>query len=343
MERNPYSWCKGALLGLFCLLFVQGTTASPWGADYFPNTLLVNQHGEEVRFFDDLLKDKVVAINFIFTSCTDSCPLETARLKQVQDLLGDRVGRDIFFYSITIDPQTDTPEVLRQYAERFRVGPGWQFLTGAEQDIDRLRQKLGLFIEGVDDSPDNNHTITMIVGNQSTGRWMKASPFENPYILADRLGNSLHNWKQAVAMDNSYEEAPELRAPSTGEQLFRTRCSSCHTLGDNEHAGMRGIGPDLLGVTRNRDPAWLVRWIKEPDRMLEEKDPLALALYEQYNRVSMPNLRLNDSHVHALLAYIEEETERLMPAEPAPAPMDHSAHHQGDGGGHSDGHGDHQH
>lgn len=71
-------------------------SATPWGGDYFPNTLLTDQDGRQVRFFDDLIRDKVVVINFIFTSCSDSCPLETARLRQVQKLLGDRVGQDIF-------------------------------------------------------------------------------------------------------------------------------------------------------------------------------------------------------------------------------------------------------
>lgn len=138
---------------------------------------------------------------------------------------------------------------------------------------------------------------------------MKASPFESPYILADRLANSLHNWKQANAQAEA--EAPVIRPPSTGEQLFRTRCSSCHTLGDAEPGITRGLGPDLLGVTRQRDAHWLTRWLKEPDRMLAEKDPLAMLLYEQYNQLAMPNMRLGETEVAALLGYLEEETTRL--------------------------------
>ena len=86
-----------------------------WGKNYFPNSTLITKDGEQVEFFDDLIKDKVVAINFIFTSCVDSCPLETARMKNVRQILGDRVGKDIFFYSISIDPRTDTPAVLKAY------------------------------------------------------------------------------------------------------------------------------------------------------------------------------------------------------------------------------------
>lgn len=305
-------------------------SATPWGQDYFPNPTLINQDGQEVRFFDDLIKGKVVAINFIFTACGDSCPLETARLRQVQNLLGERVGRDVFLYSISIDPIADTPEVLKRYAEKFKVGPGWQFLTGDYDEITLLRQKLGLFIDGVDNGRTRDHNLSLIIGNQSTGRWMKTSPFENPYILADRLGNALHNWKLASVQQNDYADAPVVRTPSSGEQIYRTRCSSCHTLGDTEHAGMRSIGPDLLGVTRQRDPAWLSRWIREPDVMLAEKDPLALQLYEQYNQVPMPNLRLGEIEIRALLDYLEEETDRLQPPQPIALethhPQEHGAH-----------------
>jgi cytochrome oxidase Cu insertion factor (SCO1/SenC/PrrC family) len=136
-------------------------SATPWGGDYFPNTLLTDQDGRQVHFFDDLIKDKVVVINFIFTSCSDSCPLETARLRQVQKLLGDRVGQDIFFYSISIDPLSDTPEVLKAYSQRFKVGPGWKFLTGEIEDVTDLRKKLGLFIEGVDNGRSKDHNLSL--------------------------------------------------------------------------------------------------------------------------------------------------------------------------------------
>ncbi|MCK1793602.1 SCO family protein [Pseudomonas violetae] len=286
-------------------------SVTPWGGDYFPNTLLTNQDGRQVHFFDDLIKGKVVVINFIFTSCSDSCPLETARLRQVQSLLGDRVGKDIFFYSISIDPLSDTPAVLKAYAQRFKVGPGWQFLTGEFDDVTELRHKLGLFIEGVDNGSNKDHNLSLIVGNQETGRWMKASPFENPWILADQLANTLQNWKQP-SIEQSYADAPQIRPPSTGEELFRTRCASCHSLGpqDGQGIGMRSIGPDLIGVTRQRDPAWLSRWIREPDRMLAEQDPIATALFERFEKIPMPNLRLDENSVQAIIDFLGEETER---------------------------------
>lgn len=290
-------------------------SATPWGRDYFPNTLLTDQDGQTLRFFDDLIAGKVVVINFIFTGCGDSCPLETARLRQVQKLLGERVGQDIFFYSISIDPLSDTPAVLKQYAERFKVGPGWRFLTGDVEQITELRHKLGLFIEGVDNGRNKDHNLSLIIGNQASGRWMKASPFENPWILADQLANTLHNWKEP-STEQSYADAPPIRPPSTGEELFRTRCASCHSLGpqDGQGLGLRDIGPDLLGVTGQRDPDWLRRWIKEPDRLLKEQDPLAVELFARYNRVPMPNLRLDDTSVTAILDFLQAESQRQQPS-----------------------------
>src|SRR5512132_1927734 len=109
-----------------------------WGRDYFPDVVLTTQDGKAVRFYDDLLKDKFVAIDLIYTRCKFSCPLATARLAQVQRILGDRVGKDIFFYSITLEPEHDTPEVLKAYAQKYNAGPGWLFLTGKKEDVKLL-------------------------------------------------------------------------------------------------------------------------------------------------------------------------------------------------------------
>ena len=277
-----------------------------WGKNYFPNSTLITQDGEKVEFFDDLIKDKVVAINFIFTSCVDSCPLETARMKNVKQILGDRVGKDIFFYSISIDPRTDTPAVLRAYKKKFKIGPEWTFLTGNEMDIIELRKKLGLYLDDIQTSKEDieDHNLNLIIGNQSSGRWMKRSPFEDPHVLATQLGDWLHNWKTAAAAKNSYADAPRLRNLNPGERLFRTRCRSCHDFGKD------GVGPDLLAVTKNRDRLWLTRWLKEPDKMLAEKDPLAMSLFNRY-KIPMPNMRLTERDIEDIIGYMAAETERL--------------------------------
>ena len=290
-------------------------SASPWGADYFPNVELITHEGETVRFFDDLIKDKVVMINFIYTSCPDSCPLETARLAEVANILGDRIGDDVFIYSITIDPDTDTPEVLAQYRKRYQARVGWTFLTGAEADITMLRKKLGLYIPEIQSDDSNNHNLSLIIGNQKTGRWMKRSPFENPYVLAKHVGSWLHNWKLPSTPDKDFANAPRLRNLSDGERLFRTRCAACHTIGGEVVGGAAiveaTLGPDLLGVTERREPAWLARWIAEPDKMLEEKDPIAMGLFLQYNQVPMPNMRLSETDVTAIVEFLASESERI--------------------------------
>ena len=274
---------------------------SPWGAGYFPNVPLTTQDGENVRFFD-LIKDKVVAINFIYTSCVDTCPLETAHLAKVQKILGDRLGREVFFYSITIDPEIDTPEVLKEYRSRF--GARWTFLTGAEEDIVDLRRKLGLYVEEIQDG-SNNHNVNMIIGNQATGRWMKRSPFENPHVLADQLGNWLTGWRAAPVGDD-YANAPELRNIPTGERLFRTRCATCHTITGHDPDG--ALGPDLLGVTDRREMNWLLNWLRAPDQMLRKKDPIAMALAARYNYLPMPNMRLTQQEAMDIIVYIENES-----------------------------------
>jgi cytochrome oxidase Cu insertion factor (SCO1/SenC/PrrC family) len=276
-----------------------------WGADYFPNVTLVTHEGHKVRFFDDLVAGKVVAINFIFTSCADVCPLETSQLVRVQEILGERLGQDIFFYSVTIDPDRDTPAVLAKYRERF--GARWPFLTGDEADIVQLRKKLGLYVEEIQDG-SLNHNLSMIIGNQATGRWMRRSPFENPHVLADQLANWLTGWR-AAQTGPDYAEAPKLRSITRGEQIYRTRCASCHTLTGQEPDG--ALGPDLLGVNQRREQQWLLDWLRAPDQMIKAGDPVALALYELYNRLTMPNTGLNRMEAVALLEYIDAETERV--------------------------------
>ena len=286
----------------FTLASSQAFASSPWGEGYFPNTELITHDGETVHFFDDLIEDKVVVINFIYTSCPDVCPLETAQLTRVQHILGDRLGKDVFFYSITIDPDVDTPDVLREYRDRF--GANWTFLTGDEEEIIQLRRKLGLYVEEIQDD-SNNHNVNMIIGNQSTGRWMKRSPFENPHVLADQIGNWLTDWR-APPKGDDYANAPVLRNIPTGERLFRTRCATCHTITGVEQDD--ALGPDLLGVTERRDMNWLANWVRAPDKMLRKKDPIAMSLAAQYNYVPMPNMRLNEQEVMDIIVYIENES-----------------------------------
>ncbi len=291
----------------------KGRGGSVWGSRYFPNVPLITHDGRTVHFFDDLIEGKVVAINFIYTTCPDTCPMETARLLEVQELLGDRMGKDVFFYSITIDPEHDTQPVLERFVKDWEIGPGWTFLTGKEADITLLRKKLGLYIEEIQGENSRDHNLSLVIGNQSTGRWMKRSPFENAHVLAKQIGGELHNWKIASTAGRDYSQAPKLRRISKGETLYRTRCEACHTIGDGDvvELAARRIGPDLYKITERRDRRWLMRWLAEPDVVLAEKDPIAMTLLAKYNNVPMPNLRLNPIEVRAILEHLDEASARL--------------------------------
>lgn len=313
-----------------------GRGGSVWGAGYFPNVTLTTHDGRQVRFFDDLLRDKVVLVNFIYTSCPDTCPMETARLLEVARILGDRLGEDVFFYSITVDPETDTPEVLADFAANWGIPEGWSFLTGDPDDLVVVRKKLGVDIDDVESLKLNQHPISLVMGNQATGRWMKRSPFENSYVLADQMGRWLHNWRLPSEEERDYADAPEIRQISSGEDLFRTRCAACHTIGqgDVRELAERRIGPDLYDVGTLRDRAWLERWLAEPDAMLAEKDPLAMALYAEYDEIPMPNLRLTEDDVDKLLGYMDQESRRIGSPRAGKDPHQHHAGHGAPHGGH---------
>jgi len=148
---------------------------------YFPNVVLTTHEKRTVRFYDDLVKGKVVLINFLFTACTTLCPVTTANLIKVQDALSERVGREIFFYSITLDPERDTPEVLTRYAEHFKVKPGWTFLTGRPDEITMLRRRLGAYDPNpAIDADKTQHLALIIYGNERTGKWRTIPGLDKP-------------------------------------------------------------------------------------------------------------------------------------------------------------------
>ena len=151
-------------------------------ASYFTNTVLTTQDNKPVRFFDDLLKGKTVAINFMFTTCTGVCPAMTANLLKVQDYLGERVGKDINMISISVDPLVDTPDALKAYAAKFKVKPGWIFLTGNRENLNLILRKLGGYVED-----KNAHLNLLYVGNLTTGEWVKAFAMARPAELAETV------------------------------------------------------------------------------------------------------------------------------------------------------------
>jgi protein SCO1 len=276
-------------------------------ADYFPKVTLTTQDGDDVQFYD-LIKDRIVAIDLIYTNCQYACPLETARLARAQQLLGDRMGRDIFFISISIDPVHDTPAVLKAYAAQYQAGPGWIFLTGKMDDIDLLSKKLGLWSDP--SRTQDGHTPMLLIGNEATGQWMQTNALDNPAYTVRIIGDWLNSWK-TTKPGRSYAEVAALEKPETGQYLYSSLCANCHTIGNGDR-----IGPDLAVAVNARERDWMTRYIESPDVMRQNNDPIAKALMKKYGEVRMPNLTLSAEEAAAIVAYIGAQPAHAAPAVP---------------------------
>jgi protein SCO1/2 len=135
---------------------------------YFSDVELVDQDGRRHRFYSDLLHGRTVVVAAFLTSCTTSCPILAERMAALQERLGDRLGRDVYLLSFSVDPQTDTPARLKQYAERVGARPGWFFLTGSKTNLDWALYKLGAYT-----APAEAHSNLLILGNEPAGEWKK--------------------------------------------------------------------------------------------------------------------------------------------------------------------------
>jgi protein SCO1/2 len=230
-------------------------------------------------------------------------------MAQVQKLLGDRMGRDVFFYSITIDPEHDTPEVLKEYAAKYQAGPGWTFLTGKKDEIDIISKKLGLYSPPDPSNPDG-HMPFLLVGNEETGQWMRNSAVDNPRFLARTIGDWLDSWQsEKREVLKSYAEVPARLSLDRGQYTFANHCAACHTIGRGDH-----LGPDLLGVATTRDRDWLTRFIVDPDKVRAAGDPIALALRAKYKQVVMPSLDMGTGDAAALIDYIDRQSRAVRDA-----------------------------
>lgn len=333
MRRIPATW---GLIGLAAALAVAAPRgeAARWDESYFPNVTVFDQHGTPRRFYDDLVDGRIVVVNFIYTECPDICGLSTARLAQIAEWLGDRVGDDIFLYSISLDPATDTPEKLAEYARAFGIAPdedGWLFLTGDPADVDLVRWKLGERSTSL-----TEHRTDMVIGNGATGEFRRASlmgslqtatweileldpDFDPPSAAAGAEADA-----RAVALsDEGLGFGDRL-----GEAFFLQACAACHSIGEGD-----GIGPDLAGVALRRDPDWLRRYLMNPDGLRDAGDPVALAVSARFPGVDMPDLGLGETDVADILHYIQSEMDRLDAAtQAAQASLEPPAPHvHGDG------------
>jgi len=162
----------------------------PAGGDAgrIPNVALETHTGRKVRFYDDLLRDKLVVINMMYAGCTNTCPPTTHNLLRVQQMLGDRVGKDIFMYSITLKPEQDSARELAAYAKSHAVQPGWLFLTGAPGDIEQLRFALGFYDPDAQvDRQEGRHVGMVRIGNDAHRRWGMAPSLADPRQIVSMI------------------------------------------------------------------------------------------------------------------------------------------------------------
>jgi protein SCO1 len=271
--------------------------AARWGRSYFPDVELVTHEGRTLRFYDDLIKDKVFVISFLYTTCRDFCPLQAARLSELQDKLGDAMGHDVFFYSISIDPETDTPERLKEYAKAFGAGPGWVFLTGKPEDIKALRYKLGDRGKTL-----SEHRNEILLGNGGTGEWARSNVLGDIASLAASVRSMDPKWRappSAQRTPHTITFGLADFATRPGEALYRRLCAGCHTVGKGSK-----VGPDLAGIAERREREWLLRFISNPEKLRAQKDPIALGLVASFPTVRMPPMGITPTDASDLLAYV---------------------------------------
>jgi protein SCO1 len=306
----------GVLALVALLLSALSAQAAGWGKEYVPNVPVVTQDGKTLNFYDDLIKDKIVVLSFIYASCKDICPLATARLAEAQEKLGDRVGRDIFFYSISIEPESDTPERLKQYADAFHAGPGWLFLTGLPEDIQAIRYKFG------DRRPDLvDHRNDVVLGNGATGEWQRENALGDldhfvgaikamhpQWRLQDVAGKSAPAGREPSNHTVHYETGYVMEGRQPGSAMFTKLCAGCHTIGRGDR-----VGPDLDGLTLRRSRAWITDFLINPIKMRARQDPIALALAAKFPGVRMPYLQVHESDAADLISYIDAHSKEHQP------------------------------
>jgi protein SCO1/2 len=170
----------------------------------FPNPVLVDQDGRSVRFYDDLVRGKVVMVNFSYTQCTGACPRATAQLLAVQRLLGERFGRDFTLVTLSLDPERDTPETMHRYLAAHGARPGWTWLTGRREDLEAIRR----FVGYVDrdpalDADRTRHTTAVLLGNDRSGRWSSVPALIPPQQIMDALLRTSGERPTAVAVQQA--------------------------------------------------------------------------------------------------------------------------------------------
>src|SRR5262245_25101778 len=310
-----------AILAAFALsLDAVAADASRWGKGYVPNHPVLAQDGKSFNFYDDLIQDRIAVVSFIYTSCSEICPVATARLSQLQEKLGDHMGRDVFFYSITVDPETDTPARMQTYAKTFGAGPGWLFLTGKPEHINEIRYRLGERSRFL-----GEHRNDLLLSNGLAGQWQRDSAMgdlDRLVLTIQSLNPAAFGTAALASRPRHQLEAIELTGPP-GETLYLKACAGCHSIDEGNR-----VGPDLAGVTQRRQPEWLINFIANPAKIRASKDPIALELAARFPTVRMPSIGVSEREAADLIAYIEGRplavTFGLVPGQIGSYTLDHT-------------------
>lgn len=211
-KRNLLKNLTGISLGATALAFVPdslaGTQTPVTGTQAtrskktFPNVPVLTHDGKVVRFYDDLIKNKIVMINFTYTDCKGICPGMTANLKRVHKEFGERMGKDVFMYSISLQPEHDTPAVLKAYTDKHQIKPGWTFLTGTKANIELLREHLGFkFSDPSLDQDKSQHLGVVKFGIEALERWGMAPALGDAKYIAEYVRWMEPNGSRPVLAD----------------------------------------------------------------------------------------------------------------------------------------------
>ncbi len=152
------------------------------GAMTIPDPVLYDQDGHQVNFYSDLVAGRIVAMNFIFTTCTTICPPMGANFGKLQELMGDRVGKDFEMISVSVDPAVDTPQRLNAWAEKFGRRPGWTLVTGSKVEVDKLLKALKVF-----NADKTDHSPIVLLGDDSSNHWTRTYGLAPPTKLAEMI------------------------------------------------------------------------------------------------------------------------------------------------------------
>jgi cytochrome oxidase Cu insertion factor (SCO1/SenC/PrrC family) len=150
---------------------------------FFTDLEVIDQNGKKLRFYSDVIKDRVVLISFIFTNCEFACPMQAQKLKQARAAMVPAITDDVWYVSLSVDPDRDTPEAMKKFAERQGVDESrWIFLTGDKQNLETIIRKLGQYTPDVE-----AHTTLMLAGNDRTRHWTRVMPMLTPPDIAQKM------------------------------------------------------------------------------------------------------------------------------------------------------------